>query len=233
MKKILTSAIVALALPLMAAVYSEQPLINGWNIFVTNGTPAITGNSNILYTYIHGEVFNSLNNNNGNTNSYAPESIDSTGVPVYANANGDIVANAAIHYYLGNTNWIPQVLTNSQGQLYVSSTWPLNTAQYPANMYPATTNVYPRIDASGTSTATFNFQRGWSANGAAGAPIIWDSVTNLFTFGVATAGTTPVSGSTNLPTAFLQGATYIRLHSISLSASNTIVNQISVGQWKP
>jgi hypothetical protein len=50
---------------------------------------------------------------------------------------------------------------------------------------------------------------------------------------VSTAGTTPVSGVTNLPTAFTQGAQYIRLHSISLSASNTIVNQVSVGQWKP
>ena len=244
MKKLLIALALAVATVAPAAVYTDQNFLNGWNLYVTNSTAgnaaATVGGTNNLYTYIHGEVYYSLTNNMGNTNAIAPDAFDVPGNVIYADANGDVNANAAIHYYINNTNWIPIVVTNSQGQYFVTNTWALNTSQWPTYMYPATTNYYPSLpNASATNLITFNFQRGWQY-GISTSPInVWDTSTNVFQFSVNANGFNPVSGITNLPTSFMQGANLVRLQSVLVATNTTavssglIINQISLGQWVP
>ena len=234
MKKLLIALTLTYTLATsMAANYSESALINGWNLYVTNTTAAVVGGTNNLYTYIHGEVFYSLTNNMGNTNTIAPDAFVGN-VPLLADMNGNVVANAAIHYYIGNTNWIPLAVTNSQGQWFVTNSWPLASSRYPTYMYPATTNLYPSqgIIGLGTNNVTFNFQKGWNLGTKAYPIYVWDTTTNTWSFNVA--GTGPQAGTTNVPISWAQGATLIRLHDVSNNSTNaTIVNQVSLGQPTP
>jgi hypothetical protein len=233
MKKLLIGLALIAGLTASAANYSDSALINGWNLYVTNGTAAVTGTTNNLYTYIHGEVFYSLTNNMGNTNTPAPDAFVAN-VLLVSDVNGDVVANAAIHYYIGYTNWIPLVVTNTQGQWFVTNSWPLASSKYPTYMYPATTNLYPSqgIIGLGTNNVTFNFQRGWDLGTKANHIYVWDTSTNSWSFNVA--GTGVQAGATNIPIVWSQGATLIRLHSVANNGTNaTIVNQLSVGQPIP
>jgi hypothetical protein len=63
MKKLITIvAAAAVALSVNAANYVEQSLLNGYNVYApTNSTLAI-GQTNIEYTYLHGEIVYSLTN---------------------------------------------------------------------------------------------------------------------------------------------------------------------------
>lgn len=244
MKKLLIiGALAVSALVSNAAVYREQPFLNGWNLYITNGTAAV-GVTNQLFTSPQGQILYSLTNNtvNGvlNTNTIVGDAFDASGNNMTFNLNGDIVANGAIHYAIDFTNLIPVSVTNSQGQYFVTNSWPLFTSQYPTYMYPATTNVYPSLpNASATNVITFNFQRGWSINLGSQAYTWWDTSTNVFNFSVNGNGFNPVAGITNLPIAFTQGATQVRLHDVtvapnsSATGSGMIVNEVSLGQPQP
>jgi len=232
MKKYLVSLLAGVSMAASAAVYSEQPFVNGWNLYATNGASAVINNTNLLFTYIHGEIFFSLTNNMGQTNVIAPNAFDDFET-VYSDVNADVNANAAIHYMFNYTNLIPIAITNSAGQYFVSNSWPLLNSVWPTYMYPATTNVYPTLpSAAATNAVTFNFQRGWRFFNGEKPYYIWDSSTNVFSFTVA--GTGPQAGITNLPTSFLQGAELVRMHSVYNFGTNAaIINQVSIGQWRP
>lgn len=244
MKKLLAiGAAMGIALASHAAVYLEQPFINGWNLYATNGS-TILGATNNLFTTVQGQIMYSLTNNtiNGvvNTNLFTADAFDTSGNILAFNFNGDFQPNAAIHYALNFTNLIPVAVTNSQGQWFITNSWPLFTSQYPTYMYPATTNVYPSLpNASATNVVTFNFQRGWGYNLGVTPYVFWDSSTNVFQFSVNGNGFAPVAGITNLPIAFTQGANRVRLQSVvvapnsSATGSGFIINQVSVGQPNP
>lgn len=246
MKKLITIGFMALAIVANAASYVEQPFINGWNLYITNGTGSLTGvgSTNLLYTTVQGQIVYSLTNNtiNGivNTNTIANDAYDNGGNILAFNENGDIVANAAIHYYINQTNWIPIAVTNSQGQYFTSNSWPLWTSQYPTYMYPASTNVYPSLpNASATNLITFYFQRGWAFNLGSTPIRVWDTSTNVFSFSIVGTGFTPLAGITNLPIAFTQGANRVRLSNVIATTNangvscGLLINQVSLGQPNP
>lgn len=202
MKKILISLLAASSLTASAAVFQYDSLLSGYNVLIpTNSTPTL-GTTNVLFTYIHGEVLYSLTNNMGNTNVVAADAFSqATLVP---DLNGDIVANATVSYYIGNTNWIPQVVTNANGQYYVTN-WVLNPQTYPIWMYPATTNYYPAFAASATNVVTISLFRATIIK-----PFpVWETTAG-FVFTVTGTGTTPIAGTTNLPASFLQGANLVK-----------------------
>ena len=256
MKKLITLlGLVATVATSSAATYKEQLLLNGWNVLLPTNTSVYVGETNTTFTYIHGEIFLSLTNNSINGTLSSNTAPDPFGVfgKLASDLNGDVAANAAIHYYINQTNWIPIAVTNSQGQwfIYTGNTnglpsgetvpaagWPLVPSQYPTYMYPATTNLYTALpNSSSTNLITFNFQRGWSVGSGGTTITVWDTSTNLFTFAVLATGTTPLAGITNLPTTFTQGADRVRCTSIvggvTINNGVSIINQVSLGQPQP
>jgi hypothetical protein len=121
MKKLISFGLMLVGLvSAQAANYSYQNFLNGWNLCVSNNTTVTAGYTNNLFTYYHGEVYNSFTTNGvGNTNNLAPDAFVSSGVDLFADANGDVVSNAVIVAYIGNTNWIPVVTTNTAGQYFI------------------------------------------------------------------------------------------------------------------
>ena len=247
MKKLITIVALATAFAFSsnAANYVEQSLLNGYNVYApTNSTLAI-GQTNIEYTYLHGEIIYSLTNYLANTNSFYPDAFDPTATFIHSDANGDVNPTVAIHWLLNATNLIPVVITNLQGQYFITNTWPLAGPQYPTYMYPATTNLYPLLpNVNSTNLITFFFQRGWTINQSTPRVTVWDTSTNVFQFQIngATYGAAgvPFAGITNVPTSFLQGANTIRLSTVVVGATSTavpngpyLINQVSVGQYVP
>ena len=69
MKKLISlAASLGLALTASAANYVEQPLLTGWNLYITNNGVAVVNTTNNLYTLLNGQVVYSMTNNLGNTN---------------------------------------------------------------------------------------------------------------------------------------------------------------------
>jgi hypothetical protein len=253
MKKLLTSiALFATAVSLHAASYTETSLLGGWNVYATNGTPIVPGATNTLFTTYNGQVVYSLTNNviNGtlDTNAAAPDALSSA-ARLLSDANGDFVANTALHWYINNTNLIPVAVTNSQGQyfVYIGNTnglptaqtypavgWPLVGNQYPTYMFPASTNLYPVPSlAVGTNSIIFYLQRGWTYPLGSSSYTVWDTSTNIFSFTVNLTGDIATSGVTNLPTTFTQGATKVRVAAITVSTNSVLINALSLGQPVP
>ena len=252
MKKLLITSFAILATTVAGysqatPIYREMSLLTGWNVYITNGTSIGPGTLGTPFTSKNGQILLALCTNviNGvsESNTPAPDAFVTDGVRLVPNANGDFVANAAIHILLNQTNLIPVALTNSAGQLFVGTTptnafpyqlapplytpWPLVASQYPAYQYPATTNRYLGLPyVTSTNNLVFTFQRGWKYQlGLTKTYAVWDTSTNLFQFTYngalvpggaawAVAGT-PQTIVTNLPTSFTQGADLIRLASVS------------------
>ena len=283
MKKLILSGLASLMLTFGAfaegpfAVYHETSLLNGWNIWVTNGATLWVGETNVVYTTLAGQVVYSLDNITNwtgvNTNVLAPDPFNHP-AQLLSDANGNFGAypvvgstatnyyisgynsGLAVHVYMNNTNWIPLVTTNSQGQWYIPTAgtyitnwlwnvglyngWPLQSSQWPQYLYPATTNTYPCYTTANV-TNTFNFQRGWNVGTAASPIYVWDTNTNLFSFTATTAiGAVPTTVITNLPTTFVTGAQYIRLNSVSNNGGGgsggqgaTFINAVTIGQYAP
>ncbi len=260
MKKLLIS--LALTASTFAAVaqnatpiHRELSLLTGWNLFITNGTAYGPGQLTNLYTLKNGQIVYGLTNQvvNGTviSNGITPDAFNVNGVSLLPDALGDINANAAVHYYLNNTNWIPIAVTNSQGQYFVLTQptnglpfqsqvppnytgWPLAVNTGPVWMFPATTNYYLLLPttASSDSPITFYIQRGWRYSlGASTGVTVWDSATNSFQFTVVPTGL-PQAGATNLPTAFTQGANMFRCSAVSMVTGTNcaILNALSIGQ---
>jgi hypothetical protein len=247
MKKLIVIGLTALALSASAVVYTEQEFLNGWNLFVTNGATSTVGTSNYFYTDIHGAIWQSLEStgmaSSLATNGAIAPDVFGPIVKISPDANGDFVANAAIHYLINYTNWIPIAITNSAGQYFVTNTWPLIPAGlYPQYMYPVTTNVYPALPVTQTLiTTTISIQHGWDV-GIPGFPInVWDtSAADMFTFSVNANPSLNITGVTNLPTSWLQSGMIARLYSVGNSAVGTnalatgvLINQLSLGQPRP
>lgn len=229
------------------------PLLSGYNVFVpTNSAPVAgvvptvgLGSTNVLYTSYNGQVLFSLTNNyvNGvlNTNGVAPDAFRR--IDLASDANGDIVANAALGLYIGNTNWIPIVVTNSFGQ-YMVTNWILATSQYPNWMNPASTNAYINFPAAATNVLTVNLYRVMTANpqgGGQGANLgpsfMIPETTPGFTFQVNATGITPLAVITNLPIGFLTGArsVYCTMTCTNGAVNNAglLVNQLGILQPQP
>jgi hypothetical protein len=285
MKKLILSGLGALMLVAPScfgqaapqAIYHETPLLNGWNVWLTNATTVYVGESNVLYTTPQGQVVYSLDNITNwtgvNTNSIAPDPFNRA-VQMLSDASGNIgsypivgqggsvtneynstyLSGLAIHVLMDNTNFIPIVTTNAQGQWYIPPTgtyvtnylwslgglayggWPPLQTQWPQYLYPATTNTYPSFVTS-THSAVFCFQRGWNFGTVTTPNYVWDSTTNTFIFtATQAAGDVPQVVITNLPTSFVIGAQFIRLNSVSDSGSSagvTLVNGVWLGQYAP
>lgn len=229
-----------------APVYTESSLLTGWNVYVTNANTIVVGTLGTPYTSLNGQILlaNITNVINGVTQSNTPakDAFNTAGVRLYPDVNGDIVANAAIHVLINQTNLIPVAMTNSQGYWFVGTMptngfpyqnipplyqpWPLIPNQYSFTM-PASTNLYLGLPTTtSTNNLVFSFQRGWTYKvGLGGTYTVWDTSTNLFQFiyngALNAAGAMwPVAGTsqsiiTNLPTTFTQGADRIRLYSIT------------------
>lgn len=232
-------------------IYREMPLLNGWNLWLTNALTYVPGEPTNLFTTFQGQVAFSLTNQtiNGvvNTNSIAPDAFNVDGVLLPTDVNGDKVANAAVHVVINNTNWIPQVTTNSFGQ-YFTTNWLLAASTTPNWMYPATTNYYPALGAHSTNTIQFFLQGGWSYSLGNNKNItVWDTTTNTFQFTMNTIVLAPSLGgtncmvtmTTNLPTSFTQTYNKVRLAAVVVGANasglgdNAILNQISIGAPVP
>jgi hypothetical protein len=221
-----------------------MPLLSGYNVLVsTNSTAIGLGSTNVLYTSYNGQVLFSLTNNNVNgtlnTNGVAPDAFKV--ISLASDANGDINANASVYIYVGNTNWIPNVVTNSFGQEIVTN-WLLAVSQYPNWQNPASTNAYPIGGFTGTNNFVVTLYRGPTANpqGNIGATLgpnlnLWEN-TSQFSFIVTpTTATTPYGFITNLPASWLQGAKFVYA-TISCGATNNtggIVNQLGILQPQP
>ena len=244
MKKLITIGLLALGLvsSKAAANYFEQPFLNGWNLWVTNGGTVAVGGTNQMFTASQGQILWSFITNaawNGTllSNTPAGDAFLARAV-LRADGNGDVNANAAIHYYFNNTNWIPIAVTNAAGQFVVSNNWPLIPPGTPVFMFPATTNVYLQLPGTTTTNAlTFNIQGGWDYSWVGFPLVVWDSKTNGFSFTINSSGTIPNAGSTNLPTTFTQQYSLIRLNSVTSgtnsAAGGYIVNMVSLLQPIP
>lgn len=243
MKKLIYLGLLVVGTVANAANWKLQPLLSGYNLYVTNGAPAAVGGTNLTYTSLQGAIVLSLTNNMGNTNVIAPDAFDFS-TDIAADALGGINTNAMFIVLIGNTNLIPIAVTNSQGQYFVTNSWPLITSQYPTYMYPATTNLYPFLpSANSTNVVTFNMQRGVAIlpNAAGGQPyIVWEVQTNSFTFTATGNGVTATNVSVNPPANWIQGFNRFRLNSVTLAATTggtvggpVIINGVWFGQWVP
>ena len=233
MKKylILTLLVIATLVGNLRAAYVEQSMLNGWNLWVTNGLVASPGATNLTYTDIHGAIVLSLTNVMGTTNTIAGDVFDIANL--VADANGDAALNSAIHIYVNNTNWIPIAITNSAGQYFPSNSWPLLSSKWPVYMYPATTNVYPAaVPGATANTVLLTFQRGWDYPLGQRSITVWDTGTNAFSFTLSLPNGQPFSLTTNLPVAFTQGANKVRIAGIT-ATTNVLINQVSVGSYIP
>lgn len=234
-------------------IWKAIPLLSGYNVFVpTNPIPVggvvLTvglGNTNVIYTTYAGQVLLSLTNNvvNGilNTNGVAADAFKR--VDLSPDVNGDINANTALAVYIGNTNWIPMVSTNSFGQL-VTTNWILAPQQYPSWLNPVSTNAYPLFTSATTNVITISLYRVSSSNpqGGGTGPNIGPTfmipeTTPGFTFGLNTTGITPLSVITNLPVGFLTGARSVYMTATCTNAagngSGVLLNQAFILQPQP
>ena len=276
MKKHLLKVIALLALSAVTATAQNNglnvskflPLLSGYNVLLVTNNPVSGavgyGTTNVLYTTYAGQVVYSLTNNNINataqTNIVAADAFKLGSLS--ADANSDINANAAIAVYVNNTNWIPIAITNSIGQWFVptaanttnfvtaawATVWPLAQSQYPSWMYPATTNLYPQINAASTNVVTVSlyrelFQNPMGANygptvGGNALPSTFESSAG-FSFSFTPTGATAYGIITNLPTGFMQGcrrfyaAVSINTNSAANLNAYVLLNQIGIIQAQP
>lgn len=243
MKKLILLGLMLATFVASAANFKVQPLFNGWNLYVTNGTVYQVGGTNYEYTTLQGTIVYSLTNNLGNTNSVWPDVFDAA-TYIASDYNGNLNTNAQFTIYINNTNWIPVAITNSQGQYFVSNSWPLLTSQYPTYMYPANTNLYPSLpNASNTNMLVFNFQRGITViPGTAGtgpsAVTLWETSTNSLAKGYVSTGASPQSFTFSPPADWMAGWDKFRLNSVYSSnavavGSGFIINGAWFSQWNP
>lgn len=239
-------------------IWQFKSLLNGYNLMASNTligpanlNPLVTGGvqaSNLLYTRFNGQIVYSYSNNvNGGlgTNQVAPDAFKA--VQLVSDANGDFIGtNATLFIMLGNTNYIPTVGTNSQGQYITvgSSTngliawnggnitpWPLWPSTGPNWLPAATTNQYPTIGAI-TANGAFTNQVFVSLYAAPSATLggdlgdslmptipFFDSTADFtYTFTVTGSGTTPQVVSVGLPTSLIQKG---RLIECTIAFTNT------------
>lgn len=243
------------------------PLLSGYNVELPTNATINYGSSNFLYTSLKGQVLSPYSNNVTGygsaalTNNLAPDAFAIA--MLAADANGDINANTAVGVYIGNTNWIPLVVTNSLGQWFVAPAgftnnavttayagWPLAAGTgYPNWMYPATTNYYPQYTDTATNVVTVTLYRSPAINPTGGtfgpnqgpnpsfANQMWET-TSQFSFTVTPNGITPVCYITNCPVGWLAGAkhVYCALSCPPNSAKNgygILINQVGILQPQP
>ena len=230
MKKLISLGLLVACITASAATFKVQPLINGYNLYVTNGTVNIVGTTNNEFTTYQGVIAYSLTNNVGNTNVVWPDAFDAA-TYISADANGLINTNAQITVYINNTNWIPIAITNLQGQYFPSNSWPLFSSQYPVYMYPASTNLYPSLpNASDTNMLVFNFQRGLTVipgiNGGLGV-VLWETTTNSFAQGVIGAGDKPATFTFTPPNSWFAGWDKFRFIAFTRLMPSPLVRALS------
>lgn len=264
-KLIITGAAILFEVATFAASQTPQyrfiPLLSGYNIQITNGSSAAAtiGSTNVLNTTYNGQVLYSLNTNtiNGtiNTNSLSPDAFKR--ISLVPDANGDVNANASLFVYIGNTNWIPLVTTNSVGQFFIPPAgftnaqvttayvgWPLAAGNgFPNWMYPATTNYYPQESGTfSTNVVSIALYRVATVNPQGGvgsdlqSPFMLAESTAGITNTITANGTTPVGAFFPLTTTFLQGAREVYC-SVWINGTNLnggiLVNQIGIVQPQP
>jgi hypothetical protein len=269
MKKLLISGFLAVGLTLSftaspqvgaTPLFKFLPLLSGYNVALPNGTNLTIGSSNFLYTTTKGQVVYPYSSTGISSNTVAPDAFQMQ--TLSADVNGDIAANASVFIYLGNTNWIPVVTTNSVGQYFVAppgftnasittayAGWPLAAGNgYPNWMYPATTNYYGLYNSSvGTNTVVVTLYKSPSTSPSGGigpnlgptptfANQMWESTSTFsFSLNYNTTNGTVVGFSTNLPTAWLTGAKHVYASILNLGTNSVgvLINQLGISQPQP
>lgn len=228
-------------------IWRATPLLTGYNVQIpsnavagpqmltASGTTAVVTSTNLLFTTYRGQIVYSYSNNaNGGlgTNGFIADAF-SPGVSLAADANADINANASLWLVLNNTNYLPIVATNSQGQFVVPGTgtnglypvfggpnptvWPFNVQGGPNWLGPATTNFYSGFPTSGPGTTTNQFfvnlytEPDSKIQGGLGQDLnptipMWESAPSFTAAFTLTGASVPQILSTNLPVGFLQHA---------------------------
>jgi len=248
----------AVAQPAMTAP-SFTPLLSGFNVLVQTNLVSNQGlaygatlnTTNVMYTTVNGQIvlsYQQITNVSGSySTNVAPDAFKI--VQLYPDLNGDINANASVIVQYGNTNYLPIIATNAQGQ-YFTTNWALATSQYPNWMYPGTTNFYPLFNAA-TNTFTVTLYRAPTKflNGSGGAgnestlfpyTPMWET-TSAFSFTVTQNGScTNGCVITNLPAAWLQGAKYVYANinlpanmSTNLATGGVLINQLGILAPRP
>jgi len=246
MKKLLISLLATVSVAAVASpVPKFLPLLSGYNVAVPTNTAAGLGVTNTLYTTYNGQVLHSLTNDviNGTLQTNLQNADAFKYVELMPDANGDVNANTALFIYVGNTNWIPVVVTNSVGQYMVTNTWLLAPAgPFPNWMYPATTNYYGVYTNAATNLVTVTLYRAPALNPQGMYPAslkpfvpLWET-TNTFSFSFSPQGIQPVGMYTNLPTTWLQGARYVYasitagVNTGNSGSAGILVNQLGILQ---
>ena len=256
-----------------APIFRFLPLLSGYNLLVPTNNPPVTslgqvstntiyGATNLLFTAYNGQVLYSYSNNvNGglNTNGVVGDAFKIQ--TLSPDVNGDIVANASLIVYVGNTNWIPVVTTNAFGQWVIPPVgftnnylttayggWPLAVSQYPNWNNLATTNYYPGFSAANSNIVTISLYRGSSINpqgGISGGSVLGPSTTvfegmSLWTTNFVNPGIVPTAFVFPLPTAWTQCAHRIYCAITSSNCATTgngingvLINQIGLLQPQP
>jgi hypothetical protein len=198
-----------------------QFLAGGGNMFLTNGGTYTNFGTNTIYLNSQGTsnivsaapyFTNTIVQPSGTTVSniltYAPAQKDVQG---WADVNGD-VAPLTLSMMLNNTGYLPadnQVLS-------------------PGTNFPG---LYAFLNASNTQTITIYLQKiVWGTNAD-------NSSSNQFVFAMTANGTNTAVYSTNLPTAFVQGAVGFRLAGAwSTTNANTLgttINRVTISGFAP
>lgn len=241
-KLLIAGAAACLTISTEAANWQYDSLLGGYNVDIASNTVATAigqTSTNVLYTSLQGQVLYSLTNNyvNGvlNTNSIAGDAFSLAFLK--SDANGDVVANAALVISIGNTNLIPPVVTNSVGQWFVTN-WVINPQVYPGYMYPATTNYYPQYVAADTNVITISLYRAVNSYGPPSNPTyVWDTTSGFTTTFMAT-GLTPLTLNTNLPIAWTQGASAVKAvismpPNVNNNGGHVLLNFLGISQPIP
>lgn len=228
--------------------HTTATFINGCNIYMPTNITYQYGYTNILFDNLQGAPVFSLSNNavyytnavgvTSNVFTYPPAIVD---VSSWCDANGGVLANAAITIGINATNLFLQGLSipNPNNPNSVTGSNPTAT----------TTNIgwgqMVLPVATSTNILTFTFQKGVDGGGYPSqqgipAPSIYDTtIADQFVVVVTnTSGLIPVVICTNLPSNFLTGAKSIRLVSVVSSAAfgtstGDWINFVKLGGWSP
>lgn len=220
------------------------PLLSGYNLLVGTNVAVTLGATNLEYTSKKGRIlysYNAITNAlwYGASNGASEDALQP--VQLQPDVNGNIVANAALVLYVGNTNYIPVPdVSNlvSSAALCIDTNWALGfSTGGSANQWVVGTNTYPQFAGNGNTPITVTLYAAASSmfDGSetpAGSPTIypWETV-STFSFSFTPNGTIQCI-STNLPTAFLQHARYVYAAVTNTAATGNyvLINQLGILQ---
>lgn len=215
-QKLLAMALALVAtLPVGAANWVENDMINGVNLYITNNTTVRYTNTAIWFVSKQSLTnVQSRTTNPSNTNLTNPQHIIDG--QIWADEMGRVSDNISFFIEVGTTNRIP-----FPNQTLSSSPWPaplFTNSVLSTNLVTVTLAAVRNVDNEPDDTGNFSF-------------------TFLGTGTGGTYGAIPFVTSTNLPNSFIAGAKQIRLVSITVNSvadsQGIVVNRAGIVGWNP